>query len=429
MESNSSSKCSICQRTFNFHLYPFEISSCNHIFCLECIQKTAVKNNNVFICAIDNTSCLNAFTEMKISKIYETFLEKTKKPDSLLKVFCNTHNEEKIKFKCILHETLLCSFCLWEHTDHKKDTGFYTRENIMQDIVTLEERLKEMKTKMEELLSKISEIRQSKRTFEKDLNMLFKQIVTFLKTPFCSVISNSKRYDEYPINFKMDSSYSSQLSSFQKSQTQTKELLENIDTSGIMEKSLSMKPLNPFPELSNIVVDSTGSKDFLVDMFYPRKITSIVLIHRASENNFTSASFHSKCDGKGPTLTIIKSENGNIFGGYSSSSWTSDQNGRYFSAPNSFLFSLGHKTKLDLQDKNSTVAIYCKSIYGPTFGGGHDLKVGDGCGNGSISNLGSTYLLPNSNIKFSSNEAQCYLAGSKNFKVLEYEVYSLTLKE
>lgn len=428
MENHSSSQCAICKRVFNFHLYPFEISSCKHIFCLECIQKTAVNNNNVFVCAIDNTSCLNVFTEMKISKIYETFLEKIKKSDSLLKVICNTHNEEKIKFKCILHETLLCSFCLWEHTDHKKDTGFYTRENIMQDIVILEERLKEMKTKMEELLSKISEIRQSKKTFEKDLNFLFKQIVTFLKTPFCSVISNSKRYDEYPFNFQNNPSNLSKVNSFHITNV-TKEILDNMEKSGILEKSMSMRPLNPFSELSNIIVDSVANKDFLVDMFYPKKITSTFLLYRASENNFSSATFHSKCDGKGSSLTIIKSENGNIFGGYSSASWASDQNGKYFSSPNSFLFSVGHKVKLDLQDQNSTVAIYCKSVYGPSFGGGHDLKIGDGCGNGSISNLGSTYLLPSSNIKFSSNEAQCYMAGSKNFKVLEYEVYSLTLKE
>lgn len=40
------------------------------------------------------------------------------------------------------------------------------------------------------------------------------------------------------------------------------------------------------------------------------------LIHRASENNFSSSKFHQNCDNKGPTLTIIKSNNGKIFGGF-----------------------------------------------------------------------------------------------------------------
>ena len=40
------------------------------------------------------------------------------------------------------------------------------------------------------------------------------------------------------------------------------------------------------------------------------------LIYRASENNFTWWSFHNKCDGHGPTIMIMHSNYGNIFGGY-----------------------------------------------------------------------------------------------------------------
>jgi hypothetical protein len=40
------------------------------------------------------------------------------------------------------------------------------------------------------------------------------------------------------------------------------------------------------------------------------------LIYRASQDGFEAANFHSKCDNKPNTLVIIKSENGNIFGGY-----------------------------------------------------------------------------------------------------------------
>ena len=50
----------------------------------------------------------------------------------------------------------------------------------------------------------------------------------------------------------------------------------------------------------------------------------IKLIYRASEHDFTSKSFHNACNGHGPTLTIIKRKYGNIFGGYTSVSWSSD---------------------------------------------------------------------------------------------------------
>ena len=46
------------------------------------------------------------------------------------------------------------------------------------------------------------------------------------------------------------------------------------------------------------------------------------LIFRASENGYSAQKFHENCDNKGATLTIIKSNWGNIFGGYVSKSWT-----------------------------------------------------------------------------------------------------------
>ena len=45
------------------------------------------------------------------------------------------------------------------------------------------------------------------------------------------------------------------------------------------------------------------------------------LLYRASEHNYTSKSFHDYCDNKGPTLIVIKSSGGWIFGGYTTQSW------------------------------------------------------------------------------------------------------------
>ena len=44
-------------------------------------------------------------------------------------------------------------------------------------------------------------------------------------------------------------------------------------------------------------------------------------IYRASEHNYTGKSFHECCDNKGPTLIVIKSSGGWIFGGYTTQSW------------------------------------------------------------------------------------------------------------
>ena len=45
------------------------------------------------------------------------------------------------------------------------------------------------------------------------------------------------------------------------------------------------------------------------------------LIYRASEHDYRASSFHEYCDDKGPTLVIIKSSEGWIFGGYTTRSW------------------------------------------------------------------------------------------------------------
>ena len=46
------------------------------------------------------------------------------------------------------------------------------------------------------------------------------------------------------------------------------------------------------------------------------------LIYRASEHGYTAKSFHEYCDDKGPTLIVIKSSGGWIFGGYTTQSWS-----------------------------------------------------------------------------------------------------------
>ena len=45
------------------------------------------------------------------------------------------------------------------------------------------------------------------------------------------------------------------------------------------------------------------------------------LLFRASRDGFAAETFHSNCDKKGPTVTIVKSGN-NIFGGFNEQSWT-----------------------------------------------------------------------------------------------------------
>ena len=53
------------------------------------------------------------------------------------------------------------------------------------------------------------------------------------------------------------------------------------------------------------------------------------LLFRASRDGFAASAFHSKCDNKGPTVTVVKS-GANIFGGFTEKPWTNPYVGRKF---------------------------------------------------------------------------------------------------
>jgi hypothetical protein len=147
------------------------------------------------------------------------------------------------------------------------------------------------------------------------------------------------------------------------------------------------------------------------------------LIYRATRDGFGAAVFHSKCDGYQNSLVIIKSTNGNVFGGYTEQNWS----GLGFKAdPNAFLFSFinQHNKKIVIKCINPTYAIRASSEYGPTFGGGADLFIcnDSNTSNESYSNLGHSYKHPN--YAYNSNEAKSFLAGSYNFRTKEIEVYT-----
>jgi len=52
-----------------------------------------------------------------------------------------------------------------------------------------------------------------------------------------------------------------------------------------------------------------------------RKTSKPKLLHRASRDGRAATDLHRMCNGKGPTVTVAKSSDGYIFGGYTDVSW------------------------------------------------------------------------------------------------------------
>ena len=102
----------------------------------------------------------------------------------------------------------------------------------------------------------------------------------------------------------------------------------------------------------------------------------------------------------------------------------------YNRSSSSFLFSLRNKDGLapfiaNIKQGNEGTAIYCRSDYGPIFGGGHDLRIRDNPHqvSGSYSYFGHTYQLP-SDYVYSSEQANNLLAGQYQFLTTEIEVFN-----
>ena len=177
--------------------------------------------------------------------------------------------------------------------------------------------------------------------------------------------------------------------------------------------------------IDSLIINSYKMENNLVDLC---KLSGkeFKLLYRASCDGFLASSFHAKCDMHPRTLTIIKTTNECIFGGYTSATW--DGMNVWKADPNAFLFSLVNVRSVPqlMPIKVGDVqSIYCNAEHGPTFGAGISLHVSNNSNTtmDSYSNLGQSYDF--TLFSYGTCEAQSFLAGSRNFQVSEIEVFLL----
>ena len=141
------------------------------------------------------------------------------------------------------------------------------------------------------------------------------------------------------------------------------------------------------------------------------------LLYKKSRDGNSYKTFHQSCDNKGPTLTLIKSSEGFIIGGYTPLNW--DTNSSWKSDNETFLFSLT-KEKIFKKRKLNDYSIYCGKDVGPWFPyigfrdyGKKDMTQGE-------------FIYNVFDIKFESfNEIIPHEKKSRFFNVDEVEVYKM----
>ena len=164
----------------------------------------------------------------------------------------------------------------------------------------------------------------------------------------------------------------------------------------------------------NIVLSKDD--DNLLKNWINRGNIKLSLIYKATIDSDFSNAFHSKCDDHAPTITIIKTEEGIRFGGYTTKTWNCKEECK--KDDNAFLFSLDKRKKYPIK-KGTECAIYCNNDFGPTFGEGFDLCLCDNYMgvNGSYSYFPTSYGKGNPTNELTNNNF--------NFKISEVEVFQV----
>jgi len=140
-----------------------------------------------------------------------------------------------------------------------------------------------------------------------------------------------------------------------------------------------------------------------------RKLGEVLYV--ASRDGAKASDFHSACDNKGPTVVIVKTTTGVVFGGYTDVTW--DSKSSYARSTNSFLFQIRPKVFKCPIKNYPQYAVYRMVNYGPTFGGGHDIYIN----NSPFSNKGN-YV----NIHSYTCKGQHLNEGKRPFQVKQYVV-------
>ena len=148
-----------------------------------------------------------------------------------------------------------------------------------------------------------------------------------------------------------------------------------------------------------------------------------------------ASDFHDKCDGQGPTLTVIETTGGQRFGGVSATSWASPNPPKPARSQSNqeFLFCLncaGDPNKvfqLNLTGAHDQEATINDGARGPVFGGRPDLSIATdpSSSDASSSALGYSYRCPVGDYKLET--CHTFLAGSRQFTVRDYETFTLRI--
>jgi hypothetical protein len=178
-------------------------------------------------------------------------------------------------------------------------------------------------------------------------------------------------------------------------------------------KNLEEGPKRRITNSNNLIGDIITNEEqyhLICDWINKEKSFKFKLLYKGTKDGDTIEIFHNKCDNQAPTISIIKSTDGQVFGGYTSKSWDKNQK-KDVPDPLSFLFNINNKKKYCVSNNKGIMKDYICDFGGNNF---HELWIK----NYYLSEI--SYCDNGQGYNFKNYE----LSGGKNsFKVQELEVY------
>ena len=148
-------------------------------------------------------------------------------------------------------------------------------------------------------------------------------------------------------------------------------------------------------------------------------------LYDANEHGWKALDFHSRCNQKGSTLSIVQTEAGLTFGGFTTASWESPPNtATNHESPTSFLFSVDQGIVYPISNARA-LSTACWSEWGPVFGEyGQALAIAGESNNNNKSYCKAkdpSFKLPEANQGEMGSSS--FNGGKVNFTNREFEVY------
>lgn len=356
---------------------------------------------------------------------------------------CSSHKGEKFNSYCSKCKLDLCNECLYDedHENHQDSIEFYSK------ILPKRNEIKDFLEKKKEELNKVKEVQKITIEWINNLRKKFEKlfqdkikIIELEKNYITNATPSSLNYYRVgTINYflkNMKDNFFNKIKDLNSFDEMEKKIFDFViwgdekiksknnsnsnNTNSYREKgkteSLNKSQVEVKIHIQSDIIKNNSEWKTIIK-FLDNKPKELIRLYSAIENNGKASSFHDKCNGQGPTLTIIETDTGEVFGGYTSKNWSNSE--KIQEDKKAFLFDINMKEKCCARvnegirsAKNSGPCFYAQNF-------GSVLFVSDNCLNSKTSFI---YFGDYFNYKNHNKEKN---GSNQFFKVVNYETFKV----